>query len=110
MPSLSFFDRVVSPISIAVMVFLIILLSLGAYLYARKSPVPQQQRVPTQTPTSTPATLPSPTPILGPGTYACDPYGFCNLYEDPKAIGCPKTYADPHCLGQCADQAVRCPK
>ena len=58
--SLSFLDRVVSPIGIAVIVVVIILLSLGAYFYARRSPVSQQERVPTVTPTPTPTPRPIP--------------------------------------------------
>ena len=57
-----------------------------------------------QTPT------PTPTPMLGPGPFACDPYGFCNAYEDSKLVGCPKTYADRFCLNECQKTNVRCPK
>ena len=46
----------------------------------------------------------------GPGPYACDEYGICNNYEDAKRVGCPKTYADPHCLNACGDTKVRCVK
>jgi hypothetical protein len=38
-PSASFVDRVVSPVGITIIVFVTILLSVGAYLYARKSPI-----------------------------------------------------------------------
>mgnify|MGYP001605628300 CR=1 FL=1 len=55
----------------------------------------------TITPTSRPT---------GPGQYACDEYGICNNYEDTKRVGCPKTYADPHCLNECGDKNIRCLK
>ncbi len=57
------------------------------------------------------AATPTPTPRpTGPGSYACDEYGICNIYEDAKRVGCPKTYADPQCLNECGDKTVRCPK
>ncbi len=62
----------------------------------------------TQEPSQDPT--PTPTPLLGPGPFACDPYGFCNAYEDSKLVGCPKTYADRFCLNECQKTNVRCPK
>ena len=59
-------------------------------------------------PTSTPT--PTPTPLQGSGTYACDPFGSCNHYANPEGIGCPKTFADSQCLGQCGDKSTWCPK
>lgn len=62
-PAPSFVDRATSPVGIAVIIFLIVLLSVGAYLYATKSSLlsflpagskQQQKRVPTATPTPTP--------------------------------------------------------
>jgi len=61
----------------------------------------------TPRPTSPPT--PTPTPLQGPGTYACDPYGSCNHYANPVRIGCPKTFADQACLGQCGDKSNWCP-
>ena len=57
-----------------------------------------------------PTVAPSPKPLLGSGMYACDPLGICNSYEDATRVGCPKTYADLYCLGECKDKTVRCPK
>ena len=56
------------------------------------------------------AVTPTTAPLLGPGQYACDPLGICNSYQDAIGRGCPKTYADPYCLGACGDTTVRCPK
>ncbi len=53
---------------------------------------------------------PRDTPLLGPGVYACDEYGICNIYEDTKRAPCPKTYADRNCLNECKKIEVRCPK
>lgn len=58
----------------------------------------------------TPTSPPTPTPLQGPGTYACDPLGICNLYDNPTGKGCPKTFADSRCLGQCGDKSNWCPK
>lgn len=54
--------------------------------------------------------VPSPAPLQGPGPFACDHYGFCNVYDDDKRAACPKTYADRHCLNECQKTDVRCPK
>ena len=59
----------------------------------------------------TPTNKPTPTPTIntGPGMYACDPNGICNVYGDPSGSGqCPKTFADIQCLQQCHALAVRC--
>ncbi|HCM82327.1 MAG: hypothetical protein UV63_C0010G0006 [Microgenomates group bacterium GW2011_GWC1_43_11] len=61
----------------------------------------------TPTPRSTPTPTPRPT---GPGPYACDPLGICNHYGDAQRKECPKTYADDHCLDECSDIKVQCPK
>lgn len=58
-------------------------------------------------PQSTPTQPPRPT---GPGPFACDQYGVCNIYEDAKRTTCPKTYADRDCLNECQKKDVRCPK
>ena len=52
---------------------------------------------------------PTPTPLQGPGEYACDPLGICNLYADPIGKRCPKTFADSMCLGRCSDKSIQCP-
>lgn len=54
--------------------------------------------------------VPSPTPLVGPGTFACDHYGICNFYDENKRAACPKTYADRLCLNECEKTEVRCPK
>lgn len=64
-PSHSFFDRATSPVGIAVMVFVVIILSLGAYVLARRSTLLKQQRVPTVTPTPTPTPRPIPHGKIG---------------------------------------------
>ena len=55
---------------------------------------------------------PSPTAVITPqrvvGTFACDPAGICNSYANPQEFGCPKTYKDVTCLGQCGQKEVRC--
>ena len=61
------------------------------------------------TPTS-PAKQDLAPPDTGPGQYACDEYGICNNYEDAKRVGCPKTYADLHCLNECGDTKIWCQK
>lgn len=74
-----------------------------------------------QAPTSTPAyptdeygrrvsvPTPTPTPAKGPGVYACSFEGVCNLYGDKeRASYCKETFADPSCLGQCANKEKRC--
>lgn len=55
--------------------------------------VPTGQLVPT--PTSTPYLSPTP------GNYACSPGGFCKVYSNPQDAGCPVTYSDRLCSGQC---------
>lgn len=44
----------------------------------------------------------------GPGPYACDPLGKCNLYKNPVSAGCPVTFADPLCLSQCGNPKNQC--
>lgn len=42
-------------------------------------------------------------------TYACDPNGQCNVYDNPGLKGCPRTFSDPiACQTACADPANRC--
>ncbi len=60
--------------------------------------------------TAFPSAVPSPTPLLGPGSYACDPFGVCNLYDESARAGCPKTFADRSCLNECEKKDVRCKK
>lgn len=51
----------------------------------------------------------SPTPIKGPGPYACDPLGVCNRYADSvRKANCTVTYADPNCQFACEVAANRC--
>lgn len=60
------------------------------------------------TPTPTPTPTPRPT---GPGTYACDPYGQCNLYSDEmRKQYCSITFADSLCLDQCGEKTKQCTK
>lgn len=71
---------------------------------ANRSYSPQEAPI---TPTSPPST---PTPLQGPGTYACDPFGTCKHYANPVGKGCPKTFADSMCLGRCGgDKSIWCP-
>lgn len=59
-------------------------------------------------PTPTPTPTPRPT---GPGDYACDPYGQCNLYSDEmRKQYCTKTFADSLCLDQCGEKTKQCTK
>ena len=91
-----------------------IAINIGIWTYAKKSgksaqTVAEKIFIQPIGPSSTPT--PTPTPRLtGPGPYACDPLGLCNNYKDAKGAGCPKTYADSGCLGECGNTAVRCPK
>lgn len=51
----------------------------------------------------------SPTPLQGPGVYACDPVGICNKYSnDVRIKDCKVTFADKNCLGKCKDIKNRC--
>ncbi len=67
-----------------------------------------QGPIATPTPKPTPTPMPTPTPLQGPGRYACDADGICGDFSDERRKSCPKTFADPHCLGMCAAQSVRC--
>ena len=107
------------PVVVALSIFLIISVFILSFLYFARSDKPKSpNQAPIQSgtsaitsaPTPIPTFILSPTPLLGPGPYACDSYGICNIYQDAKGIGCPKTYADLHCLGECGDNKVRCPK
>lgn len=61
-----------------------------------------------QRPTPTPTPTPRPS---GPGAYACDPYGQCNLYSDAmRKQYCSVTYADSLCLDQCGEKTKQCKK
>lgn len=66
-----------------------------------KSPSPQR-----------PAPTPTPTPRpTGPGDYACDPYGQCNLYSNEmRKQYCNVTFADSLCLSQCGEKTKQCTK
>lgn len=75
-------------------------------LSANGSSLPQEAPIPSRIP----SLAPTPTPLQGPGTYACDPFGTCNLYDNPVGKGCPKTFADSLCLGRCGNKSNRCPK
>jgi prepilin-type N-terminal cleavage/methylation domain-containing protein len=57
-------------------------------------------------PSASPPPSPSVTPV--PGTYACDPAGACNLYENPAAAGCDITFADQYCQNMCYRVDYRC--
>jgi prepilin-type N-terminal cleavage/methylation domain-containing protein len=45
------------------------------------------------------------TPTPPGGNYACDPYGECNLYEDPEEAGCPITFVDAVTCQNACDQS-----
>ena len=51
---------------------------------------------------------PTPTPLEGPGRYACAPTGDCTDYSDEIRKTCPRTFADRSCLNQCGEKSVRC--
>ena len=53
--------------------------------------------------------LPTKAPDTGPGVYACDIQGVCNLFNDKRRAGCPVTYADPSCLNSCGIAKNQCP-
>lgn len=58
--------------------------------------------------TPSPTSTPRPT---GPGDYACDPYGQCNLYSDAmRSQYCTRTFADSLCLDQCGEKTKQCTK
>lgn len=69
---------------------------------------------------ATPTLGPTPTPAGGGfnGTYACSPgiavggfvivSGTCNNYADPAGSGCPRSYADGSCSGQCGNSVNWC--
>lgn len=68
----------------------------------------------------TPGASPTPTGPLPPGKYACYPSGpctgpnacdsggICNSYAQPLQKGCPWTYSDQFCLGECSNPINRC--
>lgn len=63
---------------------------------------------PPQRPTPTPTPTPRPT---GPGDYACDPYGQCNLYSNEmRKQYCTVTFADSLCLDSCGEKTKQCTK
>jgi len=100
---------------ITLFILLIIIISafILYFLYFAKKQSSVAPSIPSNTTTARffiPTTVPSAAPLLGPGPYACDPSGICNIYQDAVGLGCPKTYADPYCLGACGDTNVRCPK
>ena len=65
-----------------------------------------QQLIPSKaTPTVKSATA---APKASPLIYACDPSGLCGVYHEPKEKGCPKTYTDVLCSGECTKPEVRC--
>ena len=101
-------------IALFILLILIISACILYFLYFAKKQSSVAPSIPSNTTTDTrffiPTATPTPAPPLGPGPYACDPQGICNHYADAVGIGCPKTYADPYCLGECGDTNVRCPK
>lgn len=50
----------------------------------------------------------TPTPLQGPGQYACSSTGDCADFSEAARKTCPVTFADRHCLNQCADPVKRC--
>ena len=115
-------SRIKPPRVITLFILLIIIISacILYFLYVAKGnklETENQRSVAPSIPSNTttarffiPTTVPSAAPLLGPGPYACDPQGICNHYADAIGVGCPKTYADPYCLGECSDEKVQCPK
>ncbi len=59
-------------------------------------------------PSPSASALPSPSTTPVPGTYACDPAGACNLYQDPASAGCDITFADQYCQNMCYRVDYRC--
>ena len=90
-----------------------LLLILAFYLYTAAlswlpalNPIPILSRPVVKTVIFEPT--PTPTPLQGPGIYGCDPNGICNSYGDKERSSCPVTFADPGCLGRCADTKNHC--
>jgi prepilin-type N-terminal cleavage/methylation domain-containing protein len=54
-------------------------------------------------PQALPSPSPSPLPSVVPGSYACDPTGICNSYQNPQDHGCPLTFSDPIVCQQYCD-------
>jgi prepilin-type N-terminal cleavage/methylation domain-containing protein len=64
---------------------------------------------PTSAPTAAPSAGPTATPGPTPQQYACDPSGFCNVYEGQIEKGCPVTFTDPTaCQQACSNPVNRC--
>lgn len=60
------------------------------------------------TPTPVPTPTPTPTPVNN-TAYACDPLGYCNIYFNPSANGCPVTFQDAAtCQAACSTVSNRC--
>lgn len=73
------------------------------------SPEPIKSSTPTQ-PVRPKSNVPSITPTPQPdgNTYACDPQGVCNAYQNANAADCPQTFLDSRCDNQCANVTIRC--
>lgn len=69
-----------------------------------KQNIPQEN-----TPQESTTPLPTTAPVKGPGVYACDIQGVCNVFSDTRRVVCPVTYADPSCLNSCGDIKNQCP-
>ena len=110
-------SRIKRPLAMGFFIFLIIILSafiLYSLFFAKGNKLQLENQTGVDSSIPAPAVvlspLPSPKPLQGPGPYACDPEGICNIYENAVGAGCPKTYADMNCLEECGDAKVHCPK
>lgn len=55
-----------------------------------------------------PLAQPGGTGGLQPDTYACTPQGSCNEYQNPSGAGCPLSWTELDCAGQCGNPENRC--
>ncbi|MFC1653591.1 hypothetical protein ACFL1M_01975 [Patescibacteria group bacterium] len=75
------------------------------------SPTPSPKTKKNTTPTpkiKPPQTATKPTPTPDPNTYACDPGGNCNNYQNPQAAGCPIFFNSDNCDNRCSDTSTHC--
>lgn len=83
----------------------------SGYNYGISSGVPLGGGTPpvsSPTPSSSPSPA-SPSPSASPTSfYACSPTAVCNLYGDPTAAGCPRTFVASNCNNQCGNSANWC--
>ena len=99
------------PIYILVILFVMVIGSLFLFRYVLQKSTnrPVNTTNINQEPTTLPSLTPTPTPLQGPGPYACSVLGSCKIWDlQIQKENCTTTYADKNCLNQCDDITKRC--